>query len=76
MTDNNLITRTGLALWGARWQSEMAKTLNVREDTVQDWRQGRSSIPNGVLEDLLKISWNRYYEIKRIIDVLGQEWSD
>jgi len=55
MTDN-LITRAGQALWGERWQAEMARALKVHKDTVQDWRQGRARPRPGVYRELAGIA--------------------
>lgn len=52
---SNLITEIGEALWGDRWQSDMARALGVHKDTVQDWRQERAEPRLGVFIDLGRI---------------------
>lgn len=66
-----LIIRIGAALWGERWQADMARALGVHRDTVQDWRQGRSTPRPGVYADLLKIATGRHAEISEIVDELN-----
>lgn len=70
MTDN-LIIRAGLALWGERWQAEMARALGVHKDTVQDWRQGRAQPRPGVYADLARIADDRLELIARIFGELS-----
>lgn len=67
MTSDNLITRIGQALWGPRWQTEMARALDVSKDSVQDWRQGRARPRPGVYADLLVIAQRRRDEIAKAI---------
>jgi DNA-binding transcriptional regulator YiaG len=70
MADNSIIIRTGLALWGDRWQAPMAAALGVHKDTVQDWRQGRSTPRPGVYMDLLRIIAERQAEIDDVVEAL------
>lgn len=69
MTDN-LITRAGVALWGERWQADMARKLEVHKDTVQDWRQNRGKPRPGVYIDLLRIAVERQAELDDIVEEL------
>lgn len=65
-----LITRVGEALWGKRWQSEMARALGVSKTTVQDWRQGRNAPRPGVWADLSRIADERHGELAQIAEML------
>lgn len=38
---DNTFTRVGEALWGSAWMPAAAEFLQVRRDTVQDYKQGR-----------------------------------
>lgn len=38
---DNTFSRVGEALWGPAWRDQMAKALQIRRDTVQDYAQGR-----------------------------------
>lgn len=67
---DNLITRTGRALFGDNWQAQMARELGVHKDTVQDWRQGRSNPRPGVCVDLLRLVVERREELDEIVEAL------
>jgi len=67
---DNLITRTGKALFGDNWQAQMGRELEVHKDTVQDWRQGRSNPRPGVYVGLLRIAVERRAELNEIVEDL------
>jgi hypothetical protein len=67
MTDNSYLIQLGQALWGERWQSEMARALSVHRDTVQDWRQGRYSPKPEIIEELRQIARARLAELKALL---------
>lgn len=50
-----LIVRIGEALWGERWQAEMARSeVDVNVNTVQKWRKGVATPRPGVYATLRK----------------------
>jgi hypothetical protein len=70
--NDNLITRAGLALWGERWQADMARALGVHRDTVQDWRQGRSEPRPGVYAELLRVAAERREAVGDVVALLEE----
>ena len=59
MPGPNLITETGRALYGVRWQSEMARDLGVNERTVRRWAAGEYEAPDGVYAELRALATRR-----------------
>jgi ribosome-binding protein aMBF1 (putative translation factor) len=47
-----LLREAGEALYGARWQSELARELNVSDRTMRRWAAGEFSIPEAVSAEL------------------------
>jgi len=72
MTDTALLICFGKAMWGARWQAEMARALGVHPDTVQDWRQGRMIPRQGVWTDLRRIGEQRRSTIADILAAIDK----
>jgi transcriptional regulator with XRE-family HTH domain len=50
-----LIVAVGTALYGSRWQSELARALGVAIRTVQRWAAGDIEPPAGVYGELAPI---------------------
>lgn len=50
-----LLAQAGEALYGPRWQSEVARVLDVNIRTVQRWASGNTSVPPGVFVELRKL---------------------
>lgn len=51
-----LLHEAGEALYGARWQSDLARDLGVSDRTVRRWAAGSFAVPAGVwdaIRDLL-----------------------
>lgn len=48
----NTITQFGEALYGPRFQRELAEALGVNERTMRRWVAGDTSPPESVLDDL------------------------
>lgn len=56
MTD--LLRRVGEALYGPRWQTDLAQALAVNDRTVRRWVSGDDP-PQGVYDDLARIMSDR-----------------
>lgn len=54
-----LLHAIGEALWGSRWQTDMAEALDVAPRTVRRWAAGDVPVPAGVWMDLLRLMQER-----------------
>jgi transcriptional regulator with XRE-family HTH domain len=54
-TDQKLLTAVGEALYGARWQSDIARDLGVSDRTIRRWASGEDIPRPGVWRDLLAL---------------------
>lgn len=53
MTDSELITKIGLALYGEYWRTDMAKVRDVRRHSIDEWSRGQGApVPAGVWAEL------------------------
>jgi transposase-like protein len=56
---SRILVECGEALYGPRWQSELARDLGVADRTVRRWVAGTSDVPAGLYVDLLRITQER-----------------
>lgn len=57
----------GMMLFGARWQSELAKALQVSDRTVRRWFAGTAPIPEGVEVELKVLLVKRCAAIQEVL---------
>ena len=62
-----LLTRTGEALYGARWQSAISEDLRTSDRTIRRWVAGDTEIPWGVMAELRGLLMARGVAINGII---------
>ena len=65
-----LLQRAGEALYGPRWQTELANDLEVADRTMRRWVSGDSTIPDGVNLDLLRIIDGRAQVLDDLVEPL------
>ena len=58
---SNLLQRCGEALYGSRWQSELARDLDISDRTMRRWIA--DAPPDGACNDLRQICDRRLKEI-------------
>jgi hypothetical protein len=56
----------GTALYGPRYQRELAAALGVNERTMRRWVAGDYPPPEGVLADLRKLAAERVRELREL----------
>lgn len=66
----DLLLKCGVALYGPRWQSDLARDLGVDDRTMRRWVAGDSAVPDGVNVDLLRLLTERADEIDDLIPQL------
>ena len=67
-----LLSEIGEALYGPRWQSELARVLGVNIRTAQRWAAGDTTPPPGVYADLAKIAGERRISIGTLLPRLKE----
>lgn len=65
MTHKNL-EQIGSALYGPRWQSELARALGVNDRTVRRWVSGETPLPDSVLVELRALVAARIEALRRL----------
>lgn len=64
---SNLLREAGEALYGSRWQSELARDLGVADRTVRKWAAGDSPVPESAYAKLATIAKRRAHLIAGLI---------
>lgn len=67
---SRLLKRCGEAMYGPRWQSDLARDLKVSDRTVRRWVDGSSDVPDGVYLELLGLCQERAAELDDVIRLL------
>lgn len=67
---SKLLKDAGEALYGPRWQSDIARDLKVSDRTVRRWATGADDLPPGVALDLWRISMERADDLERVCERL------
>lgn len=67
-----LLTETGEALFGPRWQSELARALELNLRTVQRWAVGQGEPPAGVYAELVLIARERRQALRGLLPELAK----
>ena len=68
-----VLEEIGRALWGERWQSEMARALGVHRDTVQDWAKRQYEFRPETVNEFRTLLQGRRDELERLEAYLSTE---
>lgn len=60
---SKLLADAGAALYGPRWQTEMARDLDISDRTIRRWVAGTDDVPHGAYLDLLRIVEERAIDL-------------
>lgn len=60
--DREQLAKAGRLLYGPRWQSELARSLDVNDRRVRQWMAGERPIPHGIWGDLAGLLKERQQE--------------
>lgn len=67
---HKLLKDAGEVLYGPRWQSQMARDLNVSDRTVRRWAQGAVVPKKGHYLDLIRVAKDRVMALEALVDLL------
>ncbi len=68
---NELLQQAGEALYGPRWQSELARIVGVSDRTMRRWLAEPHDIPIGVWQDIDGALINRVQAIQNVRDQIA-----
>ncbi len=72
LTARSRLARCGIALYGERWQSDLARALGVSDRSVRAWVAGTRSIPEGVWGEVRGLLRDRIGEARGLIEELAE----
>lgn len=67
---SRLLHDAGEALYGSRWQTEIARALRVSDRTIRRWASGVDDLPPGVALDLWRLCEERMLALDVVRDRL------
>lgn len=67
-----LLARVGEALYGPRWQSELARVFVVNDRTVRRWVAGDSPVPPGITSQLVEQLEDRQDAVAELLEMVKQ----
>lgn len=68
--NNELLQKVGQALYGERWQTDLARALDVSDRTVRRWVAGSDEPRPGVYVDLLRLVVERASDLDDLVEPL------
>lgn len=64
----DLLIKTGRALYGERWQTDLSKDINLSSPRrIRQWLADERPIPDGIENDLAGLLLERLDEIKGVL---------
>lgn len=73
MNELELLKSAGIALYGERWQSDIARALKINDSRrIRQWMAGERPIPQGVFNDLKQLLESRKVEIDKVLLCIEQ----
>ena len=70
---NKLIADIGRALYGERWQSDLARALDVSDRTARRWAAGTDEPRRGVYTDLHRMVIERIADLEDILERIKEQ---
>jgi hypothetical protein len=61
-----LLREAGEALYGPRWQSDIARDLEVADRTVRRWIAGHTPIPDGLWHEVKQLLKQRGFALAAV----------
>ena len=70
---SRLLHDCGEAMFGPRWQTDLARVVGVSDRTIRRWSIGDVDVPPGVWMELLRLTQERAMELDALVDRLKRE---